>query len=766
MKQLFYLKKINPKIQIKRLLTGLAAFLLLFGFSPLQAQNIIINEINYDYNEPFKGYKSKDWVEIYNRTDSVVDMSGWVFADEDTTFVFPAFFTLQPDAYWVLADDGEDFLEVHPEVFNFLATEMGFSENGETLTLYDASMVVVDSVAYGDDYPWPEEADGNGQTLALIDPDLDNNLSESWFVQGNYAGTPGEQNQVLCTTTPPEIVINEINYKSTLLVDPKDWVELHNPTGAAVDISGWEFNDGGNFFSIPDGTILPADGYLVITQTKTAFQSFFPNINAIGDFGFGLSGGGEDIGLFTSDRCFVDKVDYNDDLPWPEGTDSTGNTLVLIDAALNNNLPGSWANSQAGGAFFGSPGAPNNVPDPCSPDPGDIVINEMNYNSNDDFTPGNWVELYNNGTTTVDLEDWEFYDPDTSFVIPAGISIAPGEYMVLVEDSVRFGAAFPNVSNYVGSMNFGLSNGGERVLLYSDRSCLIDSVRYRDDQMWPTSPDGEGPTLSLTDPNVDNVPGENWAPSTGYGTPGAPNTFSIDPTLFVWMQGTFDTAALMMNTNLNTARGLLPGQTPTNNLVSPTPPGQPYSIIPWNYTGTEGVNWPDSIYSETVVDWVLVSVRTDITKASEVAIGAALLHNDGEVEVINASFLPDTGLDSVYVVIEHRNHVAVMTPDKIPVNNYRLFHDFRSTDSYKDPTSFGQWEILPGVWGMIAGDGSQENDLQSYDVGGADKIIWEQMNGRFDEYLPADYNMDGEVNGGDKSIWVPNNGISSRVPKQ
>jgi len=64
------------------------------------AQDIIINEINYDYNEPFRGYNAKDWVELYNTTSNPVDMSGWVLTDGDTIFTFPAGLFINPLLHW------------------------------------------------------------------------------------------------------------------------------------------------------------------------------------------------------------------------------------------------------------------------------------------------------------------------------------------------------------------------------------------------------------------------------------------------------------------------------------------------------------------------------------------------------------------------------------------------------------------------------------------------------------------------------------------
>jgi len=94
-----------------------------------------------------------------------------------------------------------------------------------------------------------------------------------------------------------------------------------------------------------------------------------------------------------------------------------------------------------------------------------------------------------------------------------------------------------------------------------------------------------------------------------------------------------------------------------------------------------------------------------------------------------------------------------------------LVHDFRVADSYRDITSFGQKEVVTGIWAMFSGDGSQTGDIVSYDINGLDKSLWSANNGIFGEYLPADYNMDGDVNGSDRIFWESNNGITSRVPK-
>ncbi len=52
-----------------------------------------------------------------------------------------------------------------------------------------------------------------------------------------------------------------------------------------------------------------------------------------------------------------------------------------------------------------------------------IVINEINYNSTDDFESGDWIELYNRSVDSVNIGGWYFSDSDDDhkFIIPTGL---------------------------------------------------------------------------------------------------------------------------------------------------------------------------------------------------------------------------------------------------------------------------------------------------------------------------------------------------------
>ncbi len=243
-----------------------------------------------------------------------------------------------------------------------------------------------------------------------------------------------------------------------------------------------------------------------------------------------------------------------------------------------------------------------------------------------------------------------------------------------------------------------------------------------------------------------------------------PISTCVNLQLHAYLEGAYNPTLGEMNNTLASTRKLLPGQTPVNQLAIATPAGQPYNISPWDYTGIEGKAWTDSNYTGNETDWILTSFRTGIEKSTEISKTAGLLMKDGNISFPDRCALTTSMGSPLYIVIEHRNHMGIMTPQKIPVINNSLFWNFTLSDSYKDLTSVGQKEIIPGIWAMFAGDGDQ-SDSQSYDIKGTDKTLWLNNNGIFQQYSIPDFNLDGDINGADKVLWFENNGVSSRVPK-
>jgi hypothetical protein len=175
---------------------------------------IVINEIHYN---PDKKTEQVEFIELYNAGSEAVDLTGWYFS-RGVDFIFPDDTNLSPGGYLVIVEDSSildpctlsyaDFAAKWPS-----ATPVGvftgkLDNDGETIELRNAGGYEVDQVDYQLGFPWPTVGDeiaasGDGRSIQLVNPNLDNDLGGSWR---SAAPTPGAQNTaVYATNIPPHI---------------------------------------------------------------------------------------------------------------------------------------------------------------------------------------------------------------------------------------------------------------------------------------------------------------------------------------------------------------------------------------------------------------------------------------------------------------------------------------------------------------------------------------------------------------------------------
>ncbi len=333
------------------------------SFSVAQAAqtDVVINEIMY---KPADDADSKDWVELFNRGNDAVDLSGWRLRDDDDSraYEFPDGTELGAGAYLLVAQDVEAFAIVYPGVSPVIGGyEFGFGSNADAVRIFDRDDRIIDMVAYSSESPWPAEANSGGLSLALVDPALDNALASNWLVTAEEGGSPGAANEVEIVLS--SIVINEIMYRADPdpLCHTEDWVELYNKGSEALDLSGWQFMDDNdqNVFVIPDGTIMAPDSYLIIAEDPELFGLVHPQVpRVLGPLDFGLGSNGDAVRILDDESKLQDRVYYDVAAPWPAGANGEGASIELSDPSLDNALASSW---RASGSKGGTPGASNRL---------------------------------------------------------------------------------------------------------------------------------------------------------------------------------------------------------------------------------------------------------------------------------------------------------------------------------------------------------------------------------------------------------------------
>ncbi len=134
--------------------------------------------------------------------------------------------------------------------------------------------------------------------------------------------------------------INEVYYNPPRPELETEFIELVNPTNAAVDLSGWHFSKG-VAYTFPTGASIPAGGYVVVAQNPAALLAVY-NVTAFGPWTGGLSGDGDTIVLRDALDGKVDTVDYQSSSPWPVASNNDGPSMELINPTLDNDHGSNW----------------------------------------------------------------------------------------------------------------------------------------------------------------------------------------------------------------------------------------------------------------------------------------------------------------------------------------------------------------------------------------------------------------------------------------
>lgn len=161
----------------------------------------------------------------------------------------------------------------------------------------------------------------------------------------------------------------------------------------------------------------------------------------------------------------------------------------------------------------------------------DLIITELMYKDNNDG--GDWIEVYNNGESPIDLTGMHVVDGDPGVphdthphCLLAG-TLNAGEVLVLVADFTEFGAVYPGVSNLNANAfdpagaGFGLGGGGDTIFILDEFDGVVFTMTYDDEAPWPTEPDGDGPSLLLQASGCPDFSDAGcWMAGEDGGTPG------------------------------------------------------------------------------------------------------------------------------------------------------------------------------------------------------------------------------------------------------
>lgn len=189
------------------------------------------------------------------------------------------------------------------------------------------------------------------------------------------------------------------------------------------------------------------------------------------------------------------------------------------------------------------------------------------------------------------------------------------------------------------------------------------------------------------------------------------------------------------------------------------PLSQPFGGAPWNHGGSESV----ASIPPGVTDWVLLELRGNSPSFEKKISRAAFIESSGAVVDLDGvspvRFLYPPG--SYYLVVRHRNHLAIMSANPVPLSESSALYDFTAAPSQAYGTN--PMKLLGGgVYGMIAGDGNSDGSVNITDR----EDVWRAQNGAEWDYLKfGDFNLDGGIDARDLNFfWRPDSGSVTQAP--
>lgn len=179
--------------------------------TPLDEGSILFSEVDYKTEDALND--PDEWLELFNRSDAAVDLSGWVVKDGNNlnSFTLPIGTSLAPSDYVVLCRDLESFQSVFPQLLNVIGSFTWKLGDSEHLRLYDANGLLITELQYKDSSPWPvfDGVSDETSTLEILDPTAEQNDPDNWFIGCPY-GSPGMAYDPACAP-----------------LDLDEWTDLH-----------------------------------------------------------------------------------------------------------------------------------------------------------------------------------------------------------------------------------------------------------------------------------------------------------------------------------------------------------------------------------------------------------------------------------------------------------------------------------------------------------------------------------------------------------
>jgi len=292
-----------------------------------------------------------DWIEIHNTTPHPINIGGWYLSDSGanlTKYCVPAATWVEGGSF--VSFDGTNHFGEVPGRAGF-----GLSELGDEVYLSSGTNAAGELTGF--------------RELAEF------GAGEREVTFGRYVRSDGKADFIALSKATRDdanaapkvgpIVISEIMYGPGAGGD--EFLELYNLTATAVPLydpddptNTWRIEGGVDYVFPTQSAVGPFSSVLVVGTNPAAFRAKYGlpgDMGIYGAYSGKLDNAGETVRLYKPGQrdvglvpyVLVERVAYDNTVPWPEGADGGGPSLERVRRAGYGNDPINWTLSPTGG---------------------------------------------------------------------------------------------------------------------------------------------------------------------------------------------------------------------------------------------------------------------------------------------------------------------------------------------------------------------------------------------------------------------------------
>ncbi len=423
--------------------------------------DIVINEIMY---APLTG--EPEWVEIFNKTSTPINLNNWKFSDAASTITITTQDKIVPANSFIVISRDSLILNYYDVPSDIIVTNIpSINNTGDAVVIKDSYGINIDSVYYLPGWG----GDVGGKSLERISVDALSNDPVNWgtSISTNKA-TPGKTNSL----TPKDYDLSISTFGSE-----NEYEIIGEEVHFNVVVKNIGLNTSSNF-----NVSLYRDANVDSIAQPTELISI--------QQGFALSSGDSSEFIFST-------TDFNS---------GNNNFISIVDIVPDDDSLNNIAFTAVNGVSI------NELRN-------DIVINEIMYAPTS--PQPEWIEIYNRSSKSIDLKNYQIADAaDTIRVIKQTTMLNPNEFFVIAKDTAIFN--YYNINSDLVITSFPtLNNTYDKLILLDSLDRVIDSLIYN--SLWGGLNNKSLERISADNPSTDST---NWNTSQSIfnATPGTYNS--------------------------------------------------------------------------------------------------------------------------------------------------------------------------------------------------------------------------------------------------